>query len=238
MRKAKAFALARTHALLVLALLLGLFTARAEARAPDTFEEHYAEPIIIESPMWFAFELKVGPFRPGNRFVREAFGSDRGWLLSTEFDVTAYKIPYTGQLNVGLGWGWANYDAKAPIAGGGTSGETTSLTIYPMSVMAVLRIDALARLTVVPLTFAGKVGYDFVRWKMETGSATDGSGLNMGLRYGMQAAFELDVIDRKSARRLDDDFGVNHTFLLFEYFGSMTKGTGGNSFQFGLGLQF
>jgi hypothetical protein len=60
----------------------------------------------------------------------------------------------------------------------------------------------------------------------------------MGLRWGLQAAFELDILDRKSARRLDDDFEINHTFLLFEYFGSMTKGVGGNSFQFGLGMQF
>jgi hypothetical protein len=222
----------------MLSLALSSFVSRAEARAPDTFEEHYAEPIVIDSPMWFAFELKVGPYRPDSRFVREAFGSDRGWLLSAEFDVTTYHIPYTGQLNVGLGWGWANYDAKAQIVGGGTSSEKNSLTIYPMSLLAVLRVDALARMTVVPLTFAGKLGYDFVRWKMETGSMSAKSGLNMGLRYGLQAAFELDIIDRKSARRLDDDFGVNHTFLMFEYFGSMTKGTGGNSFQFGLGLQF
>ena len=227
----------RKAPLLVL-MLLGMLSSRAEARAPDTFEEHYAEPIIIESPMWFAFELKVGPFRPDNRYLRRAFGSDRGWLLSTEIDVTAYHVPYVGQLNVGFGWGWANYDAKAKTVDGGTSGETTSFTIYPMSLMAILRIDALARKTVVPLTFAGKLGYDFVRWKAKTGSSTDDDGLNMGLRWGVQGAFELDILDRKSARRLDDDFEINHTFLLFEYFGSRTKGVGGQSFQFGLGMQF
>jgi hypothetical protein len=229
----------RNASLLLLALVGLTVSSRAAARAPDTFEEQYAEPIIIESPMWFAFEFKLGPFRPDSSAFHKTFGDDRGWLLGTELDITAYHIPYVGQLNVGFGWGWANYDAKTvTVSTGAPSGESTEFTLYPMSLLAVLRVDALARMTVVPLTFAGKLGYDFVRWKATTGSQTDDAGLNTGLRWGAQAAFELDIIDRKSARRLDDDFGVNHTFLLFEYFGSMTKGTGGNSFQFGLGLQF
>jgi hypothetical protein len=224
---------------LLLSAALSTLASRAEARAPDTFEEHYAEPIIIESPMWFAFELRLGPFRPSYGVFKDVFQSDKGWLLNTEFDITAYHVPYVGQLNVGLGWGWANYEARAPVVPGTSpSGENTSMIMYPMSLMAVLRVDALARKTVIPLTFAGKLGYDFVRYKLETGSTTDDAGVNMGLRWGAQVAFELDIIDRKSARRLDDDFEINHTFVLFEYFGSLTEGTGGDSFQFGLGLQF
>ena len=48
--------------------------------------------------------------------------------------------------------------------------------LFPLSALAVLRVDALARLTVVPLTFAGKLGYDFVRWKSTTGKRTDADG--------------------------------------------------------------
>lgn len=229
----------RNAALLMLTLVMSALASRASARAPDTFEEQYAKPIVIESPMWFAFELKLGPYRPSYSAFKEVFGSDRGWLLSTELDITCYHVPYVGQLNVGLGWGWAHYDAKALIVPGGSkSGETTELTIYPMSALAVLRVDALARYTVVPLTFAGKLGYDLVRWKAQTGGSTDGDGLNKGLRWGAQVALELDFLDRKAARRLDDDFEINHTFLMFEFFESKTKGTGARSFQFGLGLQF
>lgn len=225
--------------LLALVLLSFVVASGASARAPDTFEEQYAQPIVIESPMWFAFELKLGPFRPDYSAFKQTFGSDRGWLLSTELDVTIYHIPYVGQVNAGFGWGWANYDAKAiAVSGGGRSGEDTELTMYPMSALAVLRIDSLARYTIIPLTFAAKLGYDFVRWKATTGSSTDSDGLNMGFRWGAQVALELDVIDRKASRRLDDDFGINHTMLLFEYFGSETDGTGGRAFQFGLGLQF
>jgi hypothetical protein len=210
----------------------------ALARAPDTWEENYAPPVIIESPMWFEFELKIGPYQPTYYAFKQTFGSDRGWLLSTELDITAYHVPYVGQLNVGLGWGWVNYDAKAVGLSGEASGETTEMTFYPMSLLAVLRVDALARHTVIPLSFAAKLGPDFVRWKAKTGDSTDGDGLNVGLRWGAQVAFELDIFDEKSARLLDEDFGINHPLFVFEYFDSLTEGTGGRSFQVGLGLLF
>jgi hypothetical protein len=229
----------RKASLFLLTLLGWALASGASARAPDTFEEEYAKPIVIESSMWFAFEMKLGPYQLNPEAFRATFDNDHGWLLGTELDITAYHVPYVGQLNVGLGWGWANYEAKAPVVpGGASSGENTEFTIFPMSILAVLRVDALARYTVVPLTFAGKLGFDMVRWKATTGDSKDGDGLNRGLRWGAQAALELDFLDRKAARRLDDDFEINHTFLLFEYFESMTKGTGDRTFQFGIGLQF
>jgi hypothetical protein len=76
-----------------------------------------------------------------------------------------------------------------------------------------------------------------VRWKAKTGGASDGDGHNIGLRWGLQAALELDFIDEKATRRLDEDFGINHTYFLFEFFESKTEGTGDQSFLFGVGLQ-
>jgi hypothetical protein len=214
----------------------------AEARAPDTFEEMYAKPTVIESPQWYALELKLGPYKPaaGGSAFSDTFGKDRGWLLGLELDFVLYHIPYVGTINAGAGWGWANYDAKALLAGdsGGRSGETTEFTIYPMSALAVLRIDTLARQLNVPLLLTGKIGYDFVRWIAETGSRTDGDGLNKGLRWAAQAGLELDFFDRSSARALDEEFGINHTFLFFEYFESKTKGTGDRSFSIGFGALF
>jgi len=153
--------------------------------------------------------------------------------------VRVLTLPYVGQLDVGGAFGWAKYTASATIVpGDSASGEKTKLTLFPLSALAVLRIDALARYTVVPVTFAGKLGADFVRWKAQTGSQTDDSGLNVGLRWGVQAALELDFVDMRSTRRMDEDWGINHTFLFFEFFESKTKSTGDRSFQFGLGLQF
>jgi hypothetical protein len=227
----------------VLGLCLGLvlcsLASTAAARAPDTFEEDYHPPILIDSDMWFAFELKVGPYQPGSsRSFERIFGNDKGWMLNLELDVTVLHIPWVGQLNVAGGWGWANYDAKSFAEDGSRSGEETEFTVYPLSALGVLRIDTLARNTVVPLTFAGKLGYEWVRWKATTGDNTDGADFTRGLRWGAQAAFELDFFDRSTARRLDEDWDVNHTFLLFEYYESRTKGTGDRTFSIGLGAQF
>jgi hypothetical protein len=231
----------------VLVLLVGLFTlsivATAEARAPDTFEEAYEKPILIDSPMWLAFELKVGPYTPGSsaaskRAFDQTFGSKSGWMLNLELDLTLWHIPYLGQLNLGLGWGWVNYKAKSFDESGSRSGEDTTFTLYPLSALAVLRVDALARYTVVPLTFAGKVGPEWVRWTSDTGTHNDGNGFNAGLRWAAQAAFELDYFDLNTARRMDEDYGVNHTFVLFEFYQSSTRGTGDRTFSIGLGCQY
>jgi hypothetical protein len=225
----------------------------ARARAPDTFEEDYKPPIVIESPMRVTWEFRTGPYRPAGSPFHETFNNDNGWLFATELDITLFDIPKDiGQLAIGLGAGWSGYSAKALVldnAGrletdadgnptGRRSGETTKLQLYPLNAMGVVRIDALARHTVIPVTFAGKLGADFLRWKSTTGSSTDAKGLNIGLRWAVQAALELDFIDRRSARRLDDEFGINHTLLFVEWMQSRTQSLGDRTLQFGLSIQF
>ena len=225
----------------LLALMLCTFAARAHARAPDTFEEDYAEPILIESPQWFAFELRFGPYKPALRSRQQLFENDSGWLMNLEVDFTLWHIPYDiGQINLAGVWGWSQYDAYALDARDPTvrSGEKTDFVIFPLSALAVVRIDALARHTVIPLTFAAKFGYEWVRWKAETGAEAKQAGFNRGFRYALQAALELDFFNPDAARSLDEDFGINHTYLLFEYMDSKTKGTGDDAFMFGLGAQF
>jgi hypothetical protein len=224
---------------LLITALACLTASAASARAPDTFEEDYHPPLEVDSPMWMGLELRVGPYRPGrSNFFRETFENDRGWMLNVEFDVTLYHIPWVGQLNAALNWGWANYDARALQDNGMQADAKTEFTVFPIAALGVLRVDALARHTVVPLTFAGKFGYELVRWKAETEGIKDGNGLNKGLRYGAQAAFELDWFDRGTARRMDEDWGINHTYLIFEWYKSDTQGTGDSTFTFGLGAQF
>jgi len=230
----------RRAAFLVVVLFACSFSASADVRAPDSFEEDYHPPILIDSPQWFGFEIKVGPYRPGQEStLQDVFGNDKGWMLNLELDITLLKLPYIGQLNAAGGWGWSAYEAKAPQENAEErSGEETKFVLYPLSALGVLRIDALARQTIIPLTFAGKLGYEWVRYKTTTGERTDASGFNKGLRWGAQAALELDFLDRDSARRLDDDNGINHTYVLFEYYQSKTEGTGDATYQFGLGAQF
>jgi hypothetical protein len=231
----------RNASLILLTLVSCLVAPTAFARSPDTFEEDYHRPALIDSPMWWALELKMGPYVPGNgkdKAFNQVFGNDKGWLLSAEVDVTLYHIPYVGQFNVGGMFGWSAYDAKAKAADNSQTSEVTKLTLLPLTALAVLRVDALARYTVVPLTFAGKAGWDFIPWSTETGKTNSAHGFNNGFRWDAQVAFELDFFDRQGARRTDEDWGINHTFLLFDYFQSFSQGTGDRTYQIGLGMQF
>jgi len=224
-----------------LVVLASCFASSAAARAPDTFDEDYHPPVAVDSPQWYGFELRLGPYQPGtSQSFDRVYTDDNGLMLNVELDITVLHLPQKlGQVNVAGGFGWAKYEAKAFGEDGSTrEGEKTKFVLFPLYALGVVRIDALARQTVVPLTFAGKLGYEAVRWTTETGGKNDGSGFNHGMRWGAQVAFELDFFDRGTARRLDEDWGVNHTFLLFEYYESRTKGTGDRNFTLGVGAVF
>ena len=66
--------------------------------------------------------------------------------------------------------------------------------------------------------------------------------MSLGLRWGAQVALELDFINPQRARVLDDEWGINHTMLFVELFGStaeskLTLGTN-LSWLAGLGMTF
>lgn len=228
-------------------LTVGAFAERAEARAPDSFEEMHSNPSVIESPEWYALELKVGPYVTEYSEKVDRFGGDRGWMIGAEFDVFAYRLDKIGAIGVGAGFGWAKYQDKAIIVepsdnAGQESSEDNNLTVFPMSALLVLRIDALPRNFGIPFRFAGKIGYDFVRWKETKGSVTRASGVSPGLRWAVSAALELDFFEKDAARALDEEWGINHSFLLFEYYGSLAEGdslpVGDTTFNFGIGFTF
>lgn len=181
-----------------------------------------AEPAIVGTPERFAFELRGGPYTPNvGAGFGESFDDDSGPLLAVELDVLAYRIPYVGWLAVGSGIGWARYTGEAGAMGGDVDvDEETSLTLVPVPLMGVVRLDVLARELNIPFLVTGKLGMDFVFWSSSTGETDEGSGIAMGLRWGIQLALELDWFDRAAARALDEEWGINHSFVFGELFGS------------------
>ena len=51
--------------------------------------------------------------------------------------------------------------------------------------------------------------------------SSQGSGRSLGLRWGVMFALELDFIEPRAARRLDEDWGINHSYLFVELYGSL-----------------
>ncbi len=195
--------------------------------------------VNVESPEWFNLEFRGGPYVPGvgNSSAKDIFGSDKGLLWAIEVDLLFLRIPYVGQLGAGLGFGWSGYKAKALKASGtgstpemttdssgnstfARSGESTDLTLLPLTSQAILLVDGLSRELQIPLIFIGKLGMDSVFWNTNTGVRDDADGIALGLRWGLQVGLELDFLDRDSARMLDEEYGMNHTRLFFELYGS------------------
>ncbi len=221
-------------------LLVGVSPAHAQYfdnEAPATHD--------FASPEAFALELRAGPYTPdaGPAFLQTFAGDPNGPLLALELDVLPVRIPYVGLIGVGAGIGWAAYDAKAFVMGTtDRSGESTSFTLIPVPVTAVLRVDVLWRRLHIPLMLTGKIGLDIEHWSASTGGTNDGEAFSVGLRWAAQAAFILNVLEPASAHNLDEEWGINNTFVFFEVFGSTASSTlpvgSGPTWSAGLGLMF
>lgn len=106
------------------------------------------------------------------------------------------------------------------------SGDTTALTVMPFMLEFVYRFDVLALryrwLPIVPY-FKGGLGYFF--WFIQNGagdlaSSLDGKQSAIGGTPGFVlhpgVSLMLDSFDPSSARTLDSELGINHTYLFFE----------------------
>jgi hypothetical protein len=211
---------------------LGLVLFLAATLTPAATLAQYFDDTIpsevrsFESPERFVLEFRGGPYRPDvGTSADSVFDGDMGPLLAFEIDVMIFQLKDIGSLLFGTGFGWAAFSGSALDMSGNPAGEETTLIMYPIPLMGAIRIEALSRYLNVPLLFAGKLGLDMIVWDASTGATTDATNLSIGLRWGAQVALELDWFERRAARALDDEWGINHTFILFEIFGSTAAST-------------
>jgi len=210
------------------------------AASAQYFDDSVSEHHEIGSPEGFALELRIGPYEPDDANIGSLY-DDEGPLLAFEFDVMFLPIPYVGRAGLGFGLGWSRYTAKAATVAGEETQEELAFVIVPMTGVAVLRIDVLARELNIPFIFTGKLGLDAISWDSNRGETDEDDGITFGLHWAAQVALELDFFDRQAARALDEEWGINHTFLFFEYFGAEARGApvvGDRTWSAGLGFLF
>ncbi len=214
--------MARTLVLVPVTLAALVAFDASPARAQYVAERQMsARPAALGTPERFAVELRGGPYTPDvGPPLDDSFGDDDGPLLAGEIDVFLLRIPYVGHVGIGGGFGWTRYTGRAVTPDGEETEEETSLTLLPIPILAVLRIDVLARELDIPLLVTGKIGVDVVPWSVTKGNEDSGSGVGVGLHWGVQLGLELDFFDRAAARSLDEEWGINHTFVFGELFGS------------------
>lgn len=227
--------------LLVGTMMSSVAAAQYEEESLDT------RSLDINSSERVQVSIKGGPYEPdgGNAF-EQVFDGELGPLIAFEFNVFIYRLEGIGALGVASGLGWADYGAAATVSGGSTVQvtETTDLTLFPVPVLATVRIDALARQWNIPFVVTGKLGPDFVFWTASTGGATDAENVSIGLHWAIELALELDWFDRRAMRSLDDEWGINHALIFAELFGTTASSTlpvgpdAGWALRGGLGLVF
>jgi hypothetical protein len=216
--------------------------------------EAHAQPVGESSregwsPEGYLLSFGVGAYRPdpGVPQFNAVYPGDNGPILLGEFDIFFYRIPFIGPIGLALQAGWANYKGNACVAGtivGDTcqpSTQSSTFTIFPLNVGAVVRIDSLARLTPVPLVFTGKIGFNSLFFNEDIGAGKQ-QGRSHGLGWGAQIALELNFVNPRRANALDEDWGINSSFFFFELAGSDTNSRAevGDKLYFfgGVGLTF
>lgn len=246
-------------ALSAAALSLALLGSSGDATAQTFGAERYRQP--GESRQDFAFELRAGTWLPNvaNRDFNPAMpdlgrasafdrifrwsNADGGPLLALggEVDWQILRLGPVGSLGVGLqGYvGWVN--ARAPLAASTQTSDDpstwtrtdlrTSLTVVPVTGLAVLRFDGLARaVRYLPFVPYAKFGLGYAFWWVNKGDAyaqypvTNGTtttqadvvGGSVGWTGALGLQLMLDSFEPTLARQFDTTMGVNHSYLFVE----------------------
>jgi hypothetical protein len=195
-----------------------------------------------KSPQHFAFELTFGPYIPdidsefnGVRTpYKDYFGSGANLLTRVEFD---YQFWHRyGSLAAGLGVGYFSVTGNSPVANGTglPSGDQSQLKIIPVSLSAVYRFDYFLQERGFPLVPFAKLGLDWAYWQNTDGNGNiadaDSSGRGRGGTLGWHVAggmaLVLDFLDPDASHDFDQDLGVNHTALTFEFYHADISGLG------------
>jgi hypothetical protein len=218
------------------------------------------------SPQNFAFELRFSPYRvqvdeepglqknaQGEGPFAQSFGSGPRLYIGLELDWQTFRIPYVGTIGPGLSVGSVSMSRTARTkTTNRESGDEYSLTIYPFSLNAVLRADALWQDRGFPLVPYGKLGIGVALWEASTTGGTSefqgvkGKGTTWGTNTAIGLAFALDAIDSGATRNMDNAIGINNTYVYAEYYWLNLNGlgqdkalyVGSNSWAAGLAFEF
>ena len=227
----------------------------SEARADDRTGVLEGRHHRYESPQRFALEFRFTRYTPridsapelnGQTPYQNTFGTMPRLELSTEFDWQVLRVPHLGTLGPGVSIGYTSMSAKARAHADPTqvSGESTSLDIFPMYAVVVLRADVFAREMQIPLVPYVKGGVGYALWRSYNDGGTSqasldstnpssdkvsGKGHTFGSHVAAGIALHLNQFDNAAAVNLDNSVGINHTYFFAEYMLSQLTGLGQSS---------
>lgn len=252
-------------------------SAQAWLKSESTWRQHTSEgrpttPSMIDR---FTFEMRFGAYAPevdeefgGPGPFADYFGTGAQFYFGLEVDWTPLRIPYVGRFGPGFGWGFTTMSTKAKVPGLDTdgaateveAGESTSLTIHPMHLSGVLRIDEIARRTVIPIVPYAKLGFGFAPWSSGTSTGTSGvgtdctattpvdcvkgEGLSIGSHLALGGMLGLNWLDPRSGAMARETAGIKQAYIFGEWmwdnldssFGKPAMHVGTSTWVLGLAL--
>jgi hypothetical protein len=181
------------------------------------------------------------------------FGDGPQFYFGLELDWTPIRIPYVGKLGAGFGWGFVSFGSKAhnPASSNWSDGwqddpgaviaEDTGMTLMPMHVSAVLRVDEIARRIVVPIVPYGKAGFGFGTYNAGTsqGTSKDSAGLSaegisFGPHFALGGMLGLNWIDQRSGAMARESSGIDQAYIFGEWmFSDLKYGSGKGTMNIG-----
>ncbi len=245
------------------AVLAGCFLGAARpALAGDSIATRRSR---YATPQRFAMELRFSPYTPKidtepglrGKPYQTTFGTMPRLLFGGEFDWQALRIPHLGTLGPGVGLGYTNMsDTARLLRDNSLSGDETSLDIWSIYTVGVLRVDVLWRELGVPLVPYAKGGLGLGLWRAgNTGGTAEakvgngtvrGEGYTFGTHVAGGVALALDFLDPSASVSMDQAVGINNTYFYAEYYLSMLNGlgqknplrVGADSWTMGLAFEF
>lgn len=245
--------------LLSFAVAAGALFVAGEASAIELGTPAQQHP--YQSAQNFALELRFSPYYPavddepglqGEPF-KQSFGDKARFYIGLEFDWQTFRIPYLGTIGPGLSVGRVSMSRPATTTSGRKSGDDYGLTIYPIYLAAVLRVDTFWRGAGFPLVPYGKIGGAVGFWDASNSGGTarssdgiKGSGITLGTHFAAGIGIPLDFIDRGASRNMDAAAGINNTYVYAEYYWLNLNGlaqdralyVGTNTWAAGLAFEF
>jgi hypothetical protein len=203
------------------------------------------------SRRWGSVDVGAERYRPDidsdfaspGPYERVFAGGDR-WM----FRLGISKALYTamGSVEVGVRTGYFEDSANGLNLDGTRSPVETKFRVIPSSLALTYRFDWPVERYRIPLAPYVRATLERYNWWVSDVDGETESGATNGWSATAGLAFLLDILDPGSARDLDRDAGVNHTYLFFEATKSSVDDFGSSSsldlsdedFAFGGGLLF
>jgi hypothetical protein len=178
----------------------------------------------FSSPIYGSFEFQFGQYLPnvdsefknGATPWKDAFGNSPDWLFQGGAGWAAYHG--WGTLELGGRVGYFVKSGFGFLVTGAQSGDQTKFHMIPTAATLTYRVDTLGpggyTLPLAPYVRLALERYNW--WVTDGAGHTTRSGATNGWSAAGGLALLLDLFDPDLARELDQETGINHTYLFAE----------------------